>query len=671
MSRWKPKPNQYTSPVYTKPKGQDPRTKVPIRRPLPGIVILVHGVNDIGEAYPTQAGGICDGLNLRLGRTDLTPGDWDVERSCPAMRKATYERRHAAQGYNPIIPFYWGYRPVDKDTYDTDQARYQDELRKRGPADSEAPYNAYWLEGANQANRGYQNTDCFDNWLDELFARGGGVFANATTNLVDMWGPGGDLFWLVRQLSKAGDDLSHAIYKNPNRIYIVNAARRLANLILMIRRDNEKTQNDTINIVAHSQGTLVSMLANFFVANGDRPARPADCLILNHSPYSLETPALEQIQSDWGQQTVKARTETLLNFCSLMDRHKATGPDTSTLVEDGILSPSVAGKPEHTRDNHGKVFNYFCLHDGVVSLLNVQGIGWQGVPTRVSDKAGPAFAQRMFVDGRTLHTPPGPYTLPKIDMPAFNRAVPAGEVRNINAPQLPDLGFVFRLPGGCELLGASDWGVDSAALAEIGRNTVTEMVDNLLPDKIDRYFPPMLTGDKKGPSLSPSEVAEVQQAFRDQGKKDWTLIEARQPERNRLEITRYMTREELLDKARNTHTNISNHSAIVLNRDASRCVTVFDLAIGQCMSFDRSTIDGGEFWQKLLRLADWRDSDAPDDKPYYTKGILPRDIKPQMNKPPVIPGIVNETVPVATLSERTGDTRMTQTVRTLADTKNT
>jgi hypothetical protein len=376
------------------------------------------------------------------------------------------------------------------------------------------------------------------------------------------------------------------------------------------------------------------------------------------------------MQSDWGQQTVKARTDTLLNFCSLMNTQKSTAPETSTLVEDGILSPTVAGKPEHTRDNHGKVFNYFCLHDGVVSLLNVQGIGWQGVPTRVSDKAGPAFAQRVFVDGRALHAPPGPYTLPEIDMPAVNCAIPAGEVRNINAPQLPDLGFVFRLPGGCDLLGASDWGVDSAALAETGHNTITEMVDNPLPGKIDRYFPPMLTDDKKGPSLSPSEVAEVQQAFRDQGK-DWTLVEARQPERNRLKITRYMTPDELLEKARNTHTNISNHSAIVLNRDVSRCVTAFDLAIGQCRSIDETTIDGGEFWQKLLRHADWRDSDATYDPPYYTKGVLPPDIKKQMNKPPAIPGIVNETVPVPTLSERTGDTRIAQTARTLADTKNT
>ena len=47
-----------------------------IKRPLPCIVILVHGVNDVGEAYQNQDEGICKGLNTRLGRTDLFPHGW-------------------------------------------------------------------------------------------------------------------------------------------------------------------------------------------------------------------------------------------------------------------------------------------------------------------------------------------------------------------------------------------------------------------------------------------------------------------------------------------------------------------------------------------------------------------------------------------------------------------
>ncbi|MGS5546718.1 T6SS effector phospholipase Tle3 domain-containing protein, partial [Enterobacter hormaechei] len=31
----------------------------------------------------------------------------------------------------------------------------------------------------------------------------------------------------------------------------------------------------------------------------------------------------------------------------------------------------------YSRSNDGKVYNYFCANDGVVSLENVQGFGWR------------------------------------------------------------------------------------------------------------------------------------------------------------------------------------------------------------------------------------------------------------------------------------------------------
>lgn len=619
--------------VSTTTKSTDPKQKVAFPRPMPGIVILVHGVNDVGEAYPTQAAGLCEGLNVRLGRDDLTSGDWDIERSCPNMRKATYERRADAQGYNPIIPFYWGYRPVDRATFDADQTRYREELRKRGPAGAEAPYDAYYVEGRRDPRRGYQNMDCFNNWLDEHFCKNGGVFDNATTNLVDMWGPGSKLFGVVRFASTAGADLSHAMYENPHRIYQVNAARRLANLILMIR-GGAKSRDDTINLVAHSQGTLVSMLANFLVANDSSGLRPADCLILNNSPYSLETPTLESWQSAVPQQSTHARAQTLVNFCKLIDTYKQAAPKPDELVRKGVAAAKAAGKAGHLNDTHGKVFNYFCLHDQVVSLLNVQGMGWQGVPAPVSDKAGPAFAQRVFVNGRIMHTPAGPYSLPDIDMPAANRAVPKGKARNVNAPQLPDLGCVFQLPAGCNTLGASDWGVYSGAAGAAGRNLTWEIIQDPRPGAapVRNSFP-----------LSTGELADVQHALRAQGK-NWELKQGVGASgRGNIMITRYLSEQEMMERARETKTEISNHSAIVLNQQVSKCVTAFDLAVGQCKSYDETKLDGGAFWQKLLRVADWRDSNEPLDHAYYQSGILPPVIKAQMNKPSAIAGIVNET----------------------------
>ncbi|QID16261.1 DUF3274 domain-containing protein [Nitrogeniibacter mangrovi] len=621
--------------TYTNvPKCTSPDRPVSVRPPLPGVVILVHGVNDIGEAYPTQAAGLCEGLNLRLGRKDITPGTWDVPRACPEQRRASFERRADAQGYNAIIPFYWGYRPVDMATFEADQQRYEEELRRRGPAGAEAPYDAYYVEGRSNPRTGYQNTDCFGNWLDEHFCKNGGVFANATTNLIDMWGPGGDIFGLAKWLSSQDQDLSHAIFDNPHRIYMVNAAQRLANLILMIRA-NKASRDDSLNIVAHSQGTLVSMLANYLVSIDDSGLRPADCLILNHSPYSLETPFLERHQSFGPQQSKRARRETLANLCRLIDAHRTPAPSAAALVCEGMLNPGVANKPGHLNDNHGKVFNYFCPHDGTVSLRNVQGIGWQGVPVAEAGQFGAAFVQRLFLDGRALATPPGKMQLPDLKRASIttNSDVPTGEVRDINAPQLPDFGYVFQRPGGCAYLGASDWGVDSAAQGETGRNVKTEVMDDPRREAgwASSSFP-----------FTRTEQAEVERAFKAQGK-DWEIISVSGANaRGKIMVTRYMTEQEMLERARRTETSNSNHSAIVLDQNASCYAAAFDLALGRCRSYDWSKIDGGAFWQKLLRVADWRDSDIKFDRDYYTQGVLPPDIKQQMNKPPTIPGIVNE-----------------------------
>lgn len=50
--------------------------EVAVKNPMPCIVILVHGVNDVGEAYQNQEQGIIAGLNERMGRTDMYPHEW-------------------------------------------------------------------------------------------------------------------------------------------------------------------------------------------------------------------------------------------------------------------------------------------------------------------------------------------------------------------------------------------------------------------------------------------------------------------------------------------------------------------------------------------------------------------------------------------------------------------
>ena len=112
----------------------------------------------------------------------------------------------------------------------------------------------------------YQN-DNFKNALDVNFAKGGGTFANATTNIPDMLGPGAGGVALAAAgfstLYMNGGDFTHPIFPNPHRIYQFFAAQRLADLIR--HRSEPVTENDVINIVAHSQGTIITMLANMLV----------------------------------------------------------------------------------------------------------------------------------------------------------------------------------------------------------------------------------------------------------------------------------------------------------------------------------------------------------------------------------------------------------------------
>ncbi|HEF0064889.1 TPA: alpha/beta hydrolase, partial [Citrobacter pasteurii] len=137
------------------------------------------------------------------------------------------------------IPFYWGYKPVDHATYIDDQRRYRDERAKSGDA-AKLPYNAYQEDdNATLAKLGhipqttlkFQN-DNFGNVLDDVYAKGGGTFANATTTIPDMLGPGSggpaNAAAGFASFHLNAGDFTHPIYDNPHRIYQFFAAQRLA-----------------------------------------------------------------------------------------------------------------------------------------------------------------------------------------------------------------------------------------------------------------------------------------------------------------------------------------------------------------------------------------------------------------------------------------------------------
>lgn len=372
--------------IYTSDRLTD--KVVAVRHNLPGAIILVHGVNDVGTSYEAVENGLCAGLTQRL-RGDLRPAkysnpradDADVLKDDPDA--VYYKRTVTKETHSPVIPFYWGFR-----------------------------------EENNSVRSGFktphgQAIDRYGNRLDKDFSKGGGPFANATSSLPEMWNRGKSK--ALGLLDVAQHDATHPVLDNPGRLYMILAARRLAALITMIR---DYDPDGTVSIVAHSQGCMLSLLAQaFLLETGDKAlqadARPADTLILCNPPYSLvdETPKLASLVDYYsgtdaamekryralsGGQTLHARLTTLANIVSGVQKKKHATPTLAELPDSSKHQGVVGVKwvAAEDRDNRGKVYLYFSPEDMTVGLANVQGIGWQGVPdylrgTQVSAKPYP------------------------------------------------------------------------------------------------------------------------------------------------------------------------------------------------------------------------------------------------------------------------------------------
>ncbi|OLG64225.1 T6SS effector phospholipase Tle3 domain-containing protein, partial [Xanthomonas oryzae] len=237
------------------------------------------------------------------------------------------------------------------------------------------------------------------------FAKAGGFFANATSNLPDMYGKGFDTSLMTATIQPVASDFTY-FGKAPPRRYFVLAAERLAMLVSEIRR---LAPDDTITIMGHSQGTLITLLAQAMLA--DRRQRCADCLILVDSPYSLLEPKGEE-------QTTQAKLRTLINIVNAVTTKPYARPSLSELQ---VGQPGYGGRTGHgwtpsqgtrldaegkqivfaERDNRGKVYLYFCPQDTTVALDQVQGIGTYGVP----DTVHVAWKRKFYSTERTASLP--------------------------------------------------------------------------------------------------------------------------------------------------------------------------------------------------------------------------------------------------------------------------
>ncbi|ENY9096486.1 DUF3274 domain-containing protein [Klebsiella michiganensis] len=646
---------------------------VAVPRPMPCIVILVHGVNDVGEAYQNQENGIIAGLSKRLNRTDLYAHEW---KDFMMMHNEEAQKKIAAPGRSPVIPFYWGYKPVTYDDWVADQQNYRKEVDVQKLGDkAHIPYDAYQQNdkekmkavGNDGENKLKFQNDNWNNALDMNYAKGGGTFANATTSIPDMLGPGAGGAAVAAAgfstLYLNGGDYTHPIFPNPHRIYQFFAAQRLADLIIQIR-DEPVTENDVINVVAHSQGTIITMLANMLVKQAGYS--PANCVILNNSPYSLESRLMENAQSGH-HQTSAARQQTFKNFCAVMAEQYKGGELSGDDIE-ALEGSCTLRRPEenplrkdnkYRRNNNGKVYNYFCPNDGTVSLKNVQGFGWRGIPGELAS-AIPNLRQRVFCQHVWVGKAPDekPFEMPpsyKGDFKysvATNASYTASDVI-INGEELPET-FMFRLQGQDNHPDNDEKTCDAPYKA------------NIDPDSPDAYI------SYSAKAYAISRTASATYPLDDYQRRSWfpghVLTESElQTESNKrnvtvihgmvsgskdfpaLTLTWLKSRDELEKEwQKSDPVSYSQHSSVVMSEFAPSHAMAFDLAIGQCKAFNYKA---GEFWEALLHRADWRDvhNGNVDAKEYYRTGRLPLEgTKNYMNKPDeVIPslkecGVVNQ-----------------------------
>ncbi len=574
---------------------------VEVKRNHVGVYILVHGVNDVGVSFPAQDTGLCAGLNDRLGRGDLFPNDFRLPKEGDKVVKdpdAVYYQRVANPKTNsPVIHFHWGYRASKDDV---------SKKRKSG-----------------------QVVDLYGNRLDERKAKMGGMFSNATSNIPDMFK--GHYKGQGSLLANAVMDDAHIIATCPDRKYMALAAKRLAALITQIRTID---RNETITLIAHSQGCLISLCAQAFLKEDGGKLGYADCLIMNHPPYGLHEPLLEYADIGSEQQTTEARVQTLVNLVTLITGNPHPLPAFDTLVHTNPKSLGRTGPDWSTasskrpapkdsdssklafneRDNRGKVYLYFCPHDMTVGLLNVQGIGTLGVPDKLEVKKFTSYSADTptlpaVLGAGTSYSPETASVLsrkvnhPAKTLPVLSQLGNRFKQRVWTWRERGQAGLVGGATGPVSLRkeGEPDWASGGFARVSIDVGESRQVTGELLNPP---WKPNLHHGENSGAAAEPNRALSKKAKGPEYvGMQTIDPIDATDAV-VKGGIGKAMNadyaRQHYQDKG--TFEN-SYHSSIVANPDHSRWVTAMDVAIGQahCM-------DDPEWRELLLAIADWRTS---------------------------------------------------------------
>ncbi|WP_439869507.1 T6SS effector phospholipase Tle3 domain-containing protein [Pseudomonas syringae] len=594
-------------------------SKMEVPGDLPGVVIFLHGVNDPGASYSMVESGLCQGVNERLDRPDLVPGRYGVRYN--EAKKAPYEERDSDQKamlddpdtylyrrdasdpktHSLLIPFYWGYRAAP-DQIKRDDAG--DPLRMRN-----------------------QFQDINGNRLDRHFAKAGGFIGNATNNIPDVYSEEGfrpDL--QTYALEKTHPDNFLYFGDAPSRHYCVFAAHRMAMLIREIRR---VSPDETITIMAHSQGTIVTLLAQALLM--DQGERCADTFIMVDTPYSVLPEVTPKNQDTLSTliSIVTAITQTPHAKPELSELRDAktyggkSGPQWSPV--QGVRKSKVGNVtvfPE--RDNRGKVYLYFCPDDATVALAKVQGIGTFGMPDSLPDGRMAMmelqkrrFYQRMWTkryrDGEPILVgkTPQPEILrapgePRYAGDSYVAGVAArapftiGQERLINGealtpPHAPEM-FGGEARRGTPSTSGLDRPDDVSKGVALGKDTA-EFMWIRMPPEYD------------APNVTQKQALEKFNALSDDPEKQTRAVRKIKSE---TATSSHHEREETPKEARDRIENEpsawganSYHSGLLRSPENHRWVTAMDIAIGQAKCLDDPAMR-----DVLVAIADWKIDEA-------------------------------------------------------------
>ncbi|MEJ8824242.1 DUF3274 domain-containing protein [Variovorax humicola] len=314
---------------------------------------------------------------------------------------------------SPIIPFYWGYSV---------------------PPEKRLVVLGTGIECHPDGSMGAL-CDEHGNPLRKDGTWGGGPFQNGTGSLLPFWQEGGfkkKILHDIVSLDWLNPFLGRHLFDCPDRRHYAHAARRLAHLVKTIRGD---LPNEPINIVAHSQGTMVALCALFYLDKDG--VRGPDTVILNSSPYHFDTKVTDFLTAAGGARDVQseeARVNTFAKAAEIMQKAKdkfsyvpapkaecTHQPVHRHKYDDKIFVHQPSDNPKwkaeigagdigkdnlkwwsiplHDRDNRGKLFVNFNPSDRVIGVSAVEGIGWRGIPPRYFGKLGNNVMQRMFARG--------------------------------------------------------------------------------------------------------------------------------------------------------------------------------------------------------------------------------------------------------------------------------